>query len=186
VRKEDVMNGEWVDFKKIKAAVDMQMVINHYGVKGLRKSGDELRGTCPIHKGSERGKNFTVNLHKNAFKCFSQGCGAHGNVLDFVAAMEECSVRDAGLKIQTWFKIGESDSPSESQPEDASEAIEVSRGIYSGPDEAPFEVLSAAKSAEDFEDLVVYRELFGNYQVWVAPAENFYGSDALFTLVKAL
>ena len=103
------MTTEWVDFKKVKEAVDMQMVLDHYGVNSLTKSGEELRGPCPIHKGSQRSKNFTVNLRKNVFKCFSKGC-ISGNVLDFVAAMEQCSVRDAALKLAEWFKIGESQS----------------------------------------------------------------------------
>ena len=28
-----------------------------------------------------------------------------GNVLDFVAAMEQCSVRDAAIKLQMWFLV---------------------------------------------------------------------------------
>jgi DNA primase len=104
------MATEWVDFKKIKEAVDIQMVLGHYGITGLTKSGDELRGPCPIHKSSQRSKNFTVNIRKNAFKCFSEGCGARGNVLDLVTAMEHCSVREAALKLQEWFKVGESES----------------------------------------------------------------------------
>ena len=76
------MAKEWVDFKAVKDAVDIQMVLDHYGVKGLAKSGDELRGACPIHKGSPRSKNFTVNIRKNAFNCFSKDCKARGNVLD--------------------------------------------------------------------------------------------------------
>src|SRR5258707_15229400 len=105
------MAKEWVDFKKVKDAVGMMMVLDHYGIQGLTKSGDELRGPCPIHKGSQRSKNFTVNLRKNAFKCFSKGC-VGGNVLDFVAAMEQGSARDAALKLADWFKIGESQSSS--------------------------------------------------------------------------
>lgn len=123
------MTTEWVDFKKVKQGVDMQMVLDHYCIKGLVKSGDELRGRCPVHRGSERSKNFTVNVLKNAFKCFSGVCGARGNVLDLVAAMEECSVRDAALKLQEWFKIGESETASPEHGEGAGEATEISRGI---------------------------------------------------------
>src|SRR5262249_54726386 len=43
------------------------------------------------------------NPDKNAFHCFS--CEAKGNVLDFVAAMEKCSIRDAGVKLQQWFNV---------------------------------------------------------------------------------
>jgi DNA primase len=44
------------------------------------------------------------SLSKNVFHCFA--CQASGNVLDFVAAMERCSIRDAALRLQQWFGIG--------------------------------------------------------------------------------
>src|SRR5882672_2903258 len=100
----------WVDFKAVKAAVTMQMALDRYGINDLGKYGNELRGPCPIHKGSARNKNFAVNLRKNAFKCFYAGCEARGNVLDFVAAMENCSVRDAAIKLRDWFKVGDRDA----------------------------------------------------------------------------
>jgi hypothetical protein len=180
------MTTEWVDFKKVKEAVDMMMVLDHYGIQGLTKTGDELRGGCPIHKRSGRSKNFTVNLRKNAFKCFSKDCGARGNVLDFVAAMERCEVRDAALKLQVWFKIAESEPLASEQKQNTTEATEISRGIYSDPDGAIFEVISTATSGGDPEALVVYRELFGEYRFWVAPTQNFTGADSRFTLVKEL
>src|SRR6266576_6608692 len=96
----------WVDFKAIKEAVTLQMVLDHYGVNKLKRFNDELRGPCPIHKGTPLGQNFTANTRKNAFKCFAPACGAQGNVLDFVAAKEKCSVREAGTKLQEWFKVG--------------------------------------------------------------------------------
>lgn len=96
------MQDNWVDFKAIKSAVTMQMVLDRYGVNWLRKNGEEVRGRCPIHQG-EGQSTFHAHLGKNAFNCFS--CKARGNVLDFVAAMEKCSVRDAGLKLQEWFSI---------------------------------------------------------------------------------
>lgn len=102
------MSKDWVDFNEVKKAVTMLMVLDHYNIKGLNKVGEDLRGPCPIHKGGPKTKHLSVNLAKNAFKCFSSNCPARGNVLDFVAAMERCSVRDAALKLQEWFKIGES------------------------------------------------------------------------------
>lgn len=180
------MAKEWVDFKAVKDAVDMQMVLDHYGVKGLTKSGDELRGPCPIHKGSPRSKNFTVNIRKNAFNCFSKDCRTRGNVLDFVAVMEKSSVRDAALKLQEWFKVGESQLSSSKQDEDTNNADRIQRGIYRDKDGALYELLMTAASAEDFEPLVVYRELFGDYQFWVAPTQNFAGDDSRFTFIKEL
>ena len=95
------MESNWVDFKTIKQAVSIGQALDHYGIK-LKKSGKELRGRCPIHQGDGT-DSFHVSAEKNAFHCFS--CQAKGNVLDFVAAMEKCSVRDAGLKLQTWFSV---------------------------------------------------------------------------------
>ncbi len=38
------------------------------------------------------------------FLCFA--CQKSGNVLDFVAAMERCSIREAALRLQEWFGVG--------------------------------------------------------------------------------
>jgi DNA primase len=103
----------WVDFRVVKQAVTMHMILDHYSINWLRKSGKEFRGRCPIHHRSgetpateKKGSaSFHVNDGKNAFNCFS--CKAHGNVLDFVAAMEQCSVRDAALKLKEWFGVAD-------------------------------------------------------------------------------
>ena len=96
------MEKLWIDFKAVKAAVSLPAVLAHYQVNWLRQSGEELRGRCPLHEGD--GVNaFHVSVSKNAFHCFS--CQAKGNVLDFVAAMEKCSVRDAAVKLTEWFAI---------------------------------------------------------------------------------
>src|SRR4051812_46562163 len=99
----------WVDFRAVKAAVNIQAVLDHYQVGGLRKNGDELRGRCPIHGGKES-DSFHANTQKNNFNCFAASCKAHGNVLDLVAAVEKCSVRDAALKLAEWFQVSVPDS----------------------------------------------------------------------------
>src|SRR5580692_12925446 len=81
------MERYWVDFKAIKQVVPIEAVLNRYAVK-LKRSGKELRGRCPIHKG-EGTDTFHANTDKNAFHCFS--CNAKGNVLDLVAAIENCA-----------------------------------------------------------------------------------------------
>jgi DNA primase len=101
-------SNRFVDFRAVKAAVSISMALDHYGVNWLRKKGDELRGRCPIHKG-EGSDTFHASLVKNAFQCFS--CKARGNVLDFVAAMEQCTVRDAAIKLADWFGIAEHQTP---------------------------------------------------------------------------
>jgi DNA primase len=53
-------------------------------------------------------------LEKNVFQCFS--CHAKGNVLDFVAAMEKCSVREAAIKMQSWFQVPGTGQPPTAGP----------------------------------------------------------------------
>jgi DNA primase len=94
--------GDGVDFREVKEAVSMEAVLRHYQVRGLRRQRSQLQGPCPIH-GGERKDSFRARLRKNAFHCFS--CQAQGNVLDFVAAIESCSVRDAALRLRQWFGV---------------------------------------------------------------------------------
>lgn len=148
----------------------MQMVLDRYGVV-LKQSGQEVRGNCPIHKGSNN-KHFTVNVSKNVFKCFFESCGVHGNVLDFVAAMECCSVREAAIKLSEWFRIGESRESSK-QSDVRREKIEIKKGIYSDDEGAMYEVIGTATQVEDSGFLVVYRELFGQYNLLAVPLNSF-------------
>ena len=86
-----------VDFATLKQSVALAPLLQDYGVK-LRRSGrDQYRGLCPIHHGQGR-EAFHANLTRNLFHCFS--CGAGGTVLDFVAAMERCTLREAALILQ--------------------------------------------------------------------------------------
>jgi DNA primase len=95
----------WVDFGAVKQAVSLEAVLRRYQVPGLRKRGHQLVGRCPIHRG-QRDDSFRASLSKNAFHCFA--CQAGGNVLNFVAAMEKCSIRQAALWLQGWFSVGSS------------------------------------------------------------------------------
>jgi DNA primase len=92
----------WADFAAVKQAVSLEAALCHYQITGLRRHRDQLQGCCPIHRG-RRNDSFRVHLTKNIFQCFA--CQAHGNVLDFVAAMEQCSLREAALRLQRWFGI---------------------------------------------------------------------------------
>jgi DNA primase len=96
--------GTWVDFKELKERVPIRDVLEHYGLlDGLKENGEQLTGCCPVHKGTND-RQFSVSTAKNAFRCFSGHCGAKGNALDLVAALEGgLSARDAGLRIMEWF-----------------------------------------------------------------------------------
>src|SRR6266542_2570608 len=91
--------SDWVSFADIKRQVPLEEVLRSYGVDWLQRSGpQQYRGRCPIHRG-EGTEAFHANLERNAFHCFA--CGAGGNVLDFVAKMEGCSVREAAQRLQS-------------------------------------------------------------------------------------
>jgi len=93
--------SNWVDFSAVKRAVSLETVLGHYQVD-LRRRGDQLQGCCPIHQG-RRDDSFRAHLTRNVFHCFA--CQARGNVLDFVAAMERCSIREAALRLQQRFGV---------------------------------------------------------------------------------
>ncbi len=96
----------FIDFAAVKAAVSLEMILEHYGVLAeLRRHGENsLRGCCPIHKGNDP-KQFAVTLAKNAWNCFSE-CKRGGNQLDFVSLMENCKLTEAAWKVNGWFDLG--------------------------------------------------------------------------------
>ncbi len=110
------MRSAWVDFKVVKQVVSMEMALAAYGVRLHRVDAGYLRGRCPLptHQSNKSSLSFGVSTDKNAWACHSDSCVAArsgrigGNVLDFVAAMESCSIRDAALKLQEWFGIHQS------------------------------------------------------------------------------
>src|SRR5580698_5320634 len=106
---------DWVSFDEIKKEVSLQMAIERYGIPLRRVNATTLRGRCPLptHRSEKSTESFTATLTKGvggAWACQSQSCAKSrgrmgGNVLDFVAAMEQCTVRDAAIKLQMWFLV---------------------------------------------------------------------------------
>jgi len=104
------MATTWVDFNQLKADVAIEQVLAQYGVHLRRIGATERRGRCPLptHTSSRSRDSFAVNIARNVWSCRSLSCmqarGGRpgGNILDFVALMEGCSIRDAALRIQNW------------------------------------------------------------------------------------
>jgi DNA primase len=94
----------FVDFKAVKAAITMEGVLEHYGLRDkFKKSGDNLSGPCPIHKGSNP-TQFRVSISKNIWNCFSE-CKHGGNTLDFIARMDNVSIHAAAQRAIEWFNL---------------------------------------------------------------------------------
>jgi DNA primase len=101
----------FVDFRTIKENVSMQAALDHYRIELRKVNQNSLRGKCPLptHSSEKSQESFGVHTGKNIWACQSSSCAAArqgkkgGNVLDFVATMENCSVRDAAVKLREWF-----------------------------------------------------------------------------------
>ena len=104
--------SRFVDFKAVKAAVSMLQVLEHYGLaESFKRSGNSLSGPCPLHGGENR-TQFRVSLEKNCWNCFGT-CNGGGNILDFVARKEGCSLREAALVLCDWFQLPTQEKPAQ-------------------------------------------------------------------------
>ena len=122
--------SKFVDFKAVKAAITMEQVLEHYGLLDkFKRSGDSLNGACPIHKGNNP-TQFRVSTTKNVWNCFSE-CKHGGNVLDFIAEMDNVSILAAANKAIEWFHL----DPEEMSASSEQEAGETSEPLKNG--EAP-------------------------------------------------
>jgi DNA primase len=96
--KSDMKRGKRkMDLNEIKQILNIEKVLNYYGITGLKRSGNTLYGACPVHHG-DNPRAFNVNLEKNLWNCFTH-CGG-GSVIDLVMKMENISLYEAILKAE--------------------------------------------------------------------------------------
>ncbi len=91
-----------IDFNLINQAVSMEMLLEQFSFSKVCRRGNEVRIKCPFHQGKSD-DSMAINFSKNTFYCF--GCKSRGNVLDFVAKYEDCTIRDAALRLNKLFGI---------------------------------------------------------------------------------
>ena len=82
-------------FETVKSAVTVKQAAEHYGCKVNR--GDMI--CCPFHDD----RHPSMKLNRDYFYCF--GCGATGDVIDFVARLFGLSSYDAAKKLAADFGI---------------------------------------------------------------------------------
>lgn len=100
--------NRWVDFRVLKQGIGIEQVLASYRVELKHAGHNQLRGPCPLPThGSERSRqSFSVDTAKNVWACHSNSCcearqgRVGGNVLDLVALLEGCTIRDAALRLQ--------------------------------------------------------------------------------------
>jgi len=129
---------DWVSFDEIKRTVTLQMAIERYGIPLRHVNANTLRGRCalPAHRSEKSKESFTATPTKGvggAWACQSQSCiksrgRVGGNVLDFVSAMEQCSIRDAAIKLQMWFLVPAAGQQPATRGKEPNQAEKVSAG----------------------------------------------------------
>jgi len=76
-------------FNFIKSNVSILDVAKQYA--SIKKAGLYWKGHCPFHH--EKTASFTVSPHREIFYCF--GCSSGGDVITFIAKVEQCSAIEA-------------------------------------------------------------------------------------------
>jgi DNA primase len=112
------MPAPQADFKSLKQRISIDDVLARYGVKLRRAGPHTLYGRCPLptHTSRQSRQSFSVNLSLQVWSCHSASCIAArdgrrgGHVIDLVAMMEGCGLREAGLRLQDWFSVRTSQS----------------------------------------------------------------------------
>ncbi|HPJ72832.1 MAG TPA: CHC2 zinc finger domain-containing protein [bacterium] len=73
----------------VKSSIDIVDVVSDYFP--LKRSGRNYKALCPFHQ--EKTPSFMVNADRQIFRCF--GCGAGGDVIEFVMKQEGYSFMEA-------------------------------------------------------------------------------------------
>ena len=85
-----VSTSDRLDFAELRARHPLGDAVEAAGI-ALRGKGRVRQGVCPFHQ--EQEGSFTVYADSEKFYCF--GCGARGDVLDFVGRMEGLTLPEA-------------------------------------------------------------------------------------------
>jgi hypothetical protein len=124
----DNEDDRWIDFAHLRSQVTIEQVLKHLGVfhrlRCTPGSRSQYRGPCPIHAADgKRHRSFSVNLGKQAFRCFHPECGAQGNVLDLWAALRGLPLRQAGLDLMDTFDLSPTPKPEHREEEPVKESV---------------------------------------------------------------
>jgi len=93
------MPATFIDFADLKKRVGIEQVLDMLGLQ-LRGDGAQLRGPCPIHKGT-KDREFVVTPSKDLWFCFA-GCGG-GDIIKLVAKIKNIGQKEAAALIAQHF-----------------------------------------------------------------------------------
>src|SRR3984957_9115876 len=82
-----------IDFVELKRQVSIERAAEMLGIK-LKKSGTQLRGSCPICK-EEGDRIFVITPARGLYYCFGKKCGKGVDGITLAANVRKCSLREA-------------------------------------------------------------------------------------------
>jgi transposase len=104
--RDSVDESTPIDFAHLKRQLPLERVLDHLGLlPRLRGKGSQRRGSCPIHRGDQRGRTFSVNLDANVFQCFDSSCRHQGDVIDLWSSVNGMSLREAAIDLVRTFHL---------------------------------------------------------------------------------
>ena len=135
----------------------------------VTRAGRESKACCPFH--SEKTPSFTINDEKQFYHCF--GCGAHGDVINFIMEHDNLSFRDAVemLAADAGLQVPKS------TPQEAAKA-KKDKDLYSLLEDATLYFEDNLKNARN-EDAMRYmlergfsKETIQNFRIGFAPDDG--------------
>jgi hypothetical protein len=110
-----------LDFNEVKR-IPIEQVVRRYGVE-LHQTDKGASARCPLptHKQNDKGKTFSVHVQGNYWRCYSDSCNQGnggkrgGDVINFVALMENYSQKQAAEKLNEWYGVKEQKEPPQSE-----------------------------------------------------------------------
>jgi len=87
-----------IHFARVRAMISMADVLNLIGFVPCARSGDQVRGPCPVHhSAAPTSRSFSANLKRHVYKCFK--CGSCGNQLDLYRSVTGLSLFEAAIAL---------------------------------------------------------------------------------------
>lgn len=112
-----------LDLETIRDSNPLPSVVG--GVIKLHRAGNEWKACCPFH--ADRSPSFTIYKGGRRFMCF--GCGAEGDVFDFIARLHGVGLRDAAVMLGAGDVVTTDIAPLP-PAEDSGERIDEARSIW--------------------------------------------------------
>ena len=97
----DGNGGGTIDYRFLREQIGFERILSQLGVLETLRGTTQRRGRCPLCQTPD---SFSVNLQKNVYQCFHDGC-SRGNVLDFWSASQNLSLYKAAQHLAQTFRL---------------------------------------------------------------------------------